>query len=655
MANEHKLSSAVRDTLVSDRVGIDLIAESNGGARLEVLVGDRYGITIIGELLPGQTRELIVGDGYGQSWTAGTVSVIREVLIAEPPFRNMHASVEYLVSVENEPISVHHRVNGYKQAVVMVRPPMALPSTVKSPHFVATLREQSIQSVAREWARSTDFAMQLREQVTMRRVFNGMELMRSAIRVHGYVQQVVRSRGKTYVAVSGVFMASQRQQVVQMRVVVEPVEVRSAIDARTLRQLFLTSRKTVVVIITTEAHVATLAHQTVLQDTRPAPHSEIAARRLYHMTVQQHIVIPPGIDDRVAQYGQQVTMRREITTPFGTMQSATIRQQVVKSIERAMHWSFADARSIVSLAVQHRDTYGPAFAIGRHAASFVQQAVQERTTGVFERSVTKVGSIRLSFVLGRDLPAPWDVIDPTIGRHGYTLSMLAVQHRVTSPPQQVERDTHFVYQVAAQAVLGDAFPLPDMPPAVIPDQYVYQVGQQIVLRDLGEWALVSSEKVFNVGQQVVVGDDAGWIDASVPQSEIRSFTVGQAIALGDVFPSSMMVQSATEVAMLGQVFALGDVMPDPFIPASEIQASALIEIAAVGDAQFPDPTIPLSEVRSSLVASSVAVHDPSLTGSFGMSEISMTSVLEFLIIRDRSLVGIPLRQGPRPIVTVSMS
>lgn len=640
--------------LTGERVGMDLVTDIGGAVVRDVLTGYRVGQDWYGDVLSVE-RAVVTGDRVGRNVFGDVASVVREVLLKEPPYRVMHASKEVLVKLENEALTVARRVSGYQQSVVMVRPAMALPSTVKSPQIVPTLRQQAVQSVTREWARSENFAMTLREQVTMRRIFNGMELMRSAIRVHGYVRQAVVSRGKTYVAVSGLFTAAQRQQVVQMRVVSAPVEIRSAIDARTLRHMTVTSRKTVTVIITTEAHVATLAHQTVLQDTRPAPHSEIAARRLYHMTVQRHDVVPPGIDDRVAQYGQQVTMKRAITTPFGLIQSATIRQQVVKSIERAMHWSFSEARSIVSLAVQHRDTYGPAFAIGRHTASFVQQAVQERTVGVFERSVTEVRSLRLSFIVGRDMPIPSDVIDPTIGRHAYTLSMMTVQHRVTSPPQQVERDTHFVYQVAAQAVLGDAFPLPDMPPAVIPDQYVYQVGQQIVLRDLGEWALVSSEKVRSVGQQVVVGDNAGWVNASDPQSEILTFTAAQAIAIGDVFPGSMEVQSAAEVAMLGQAVAVGDVMPDPFIPASEIQASALIEIAAVGDAQFPDPTIPLSEVRSSLVASSVAVHDPSLTGSFGMSEISMTSVLEFLIIRDRSLVGIPLRQGPRPIVTVSMS
>lgn len=640
--------------LTGQRVGIDFVTDIGGPVVREVLTGHRVGMNVYNDVLAVE-RIVLTGDRVGRNVYADTASVVREVLIKEPPFRAIHVSREALVKMENESLTVARRVSSYRQAVVMVRPTMALPSTVKSPQIVPSLREVVVQAATREWGRSTEFGMTLRHQVVMRRIFNGMDLMRSAIRVHGYVQQVVRSRGKTYVAVSGLFTAAQRQQVVQMRVVSAPVEIRSPIDARTLRHMTITSRKTVTVIITTEAHVASLVQQAVVEDTRPAPHSEIAARRLYHMTVQRHDVVPPGIDDRVAQYGQQVTMKRAITTPFGLIQSATIRQQVVKSIERAMHWSFTEARSIVALTVQHRDTYGPAFAVGRHTAAFVQQAVQERTVGVFERSITEVGSLRIAFMLGRDMPIPSDVIDPTIGRHAYTLSMMTVQHRVTSPPQQVEKDTHFVYQVAAQAVLGDSFPLPDMPPAVIPDQYVYQVGQAVVLRDLGEWALVSSEKVRSVGQQVVVGDAAGWIDASVPRSEILTYTAAQAIAIGDVFPGSMEVQSAAEVAMLGQAVAVGDVMPDPFIPASEIQASALIEIAAVGDAQFPDPTIPLSEVRSSLVASSVAVHDPSLTGSFGMSEISMTSVLEFLIIRDRSLVGIPLRQGPRPIVTVSMS
>jgi hypothetical protein len=104
------------------------------------------------------------------------------------------------------------------------------------------------------------------------------------------------------------------------------------------------------------------------------------------------------------------------------------------------------------------------------------------------------------------------------------------------------------------------------------------------------------------------------------------------------------------------MLALGDsTFPNSMIPQSVVQVRGVTEFAAVGDAQFPDPMIPASDARSSLVGATPVVRDPSMQGNFGMSEIEALMVLEFALIRDPTLVGIPRRTGPRPIVTVSMS
>lgn len=651
MANETKIGSAIRETLTGSRIGQVLAADALSVVR-EELKGHRVGKNVMGDAL-SVVRETVAGQRIGRNVASDVISVIREVLIAEPPIRVVSATREVLVSIPGEPLTQARLVPGYRQAVVMLRPKMALPSTVKSPQIVPSLRQQVVRQVEREWARSGIYAATLRVQAVVLRNVLPANDMNSFATVSVFVEQVVRSRGLTYVPVSAVFVRAQRQMVVSTRVVTRAPDVRTAITVGSQRQQIVVSRKTAVVVIMTEAHVASLAQQFVIEDTRPAPRSIIDAKTLVHMTVRKHTVVPPGIDDRVAGLREQVVIGRVPTAPFGVEFARTLFEQAVVGRPAVMHESHAIVGKHVELTVMHRVTYAPAFVVGRHVSNLHSQVVMKRVT-VMEHGYVHVGAMSLAFILRRVVPAPWDVIDPAIGRHAATLHMMSVHRRTTTPPAVISKESRYVFNLAQQSVLGDVFDAPPLPPPVVQETLVFQVAHQVAHRDR-EWGPVSAVKVIELASSLVVGDNAGWIDASLPGSDVSVFAAQQAVALGDVFPDVMMVRSAAEVAMLGQVFAVGDSMPDPMLPLSEIQASAVVEMAAVGDAQFADPTIPLSEVRSSLVASPVAVGDPSLRGSFGMSEIKATSVLEFLLIRDRSLVGIPLRQGPRPIITVSMS
>jgi hypothetical protein len=259
-------------------------------------------------------------------------------------------------------------------------------------------------------------------------------------------------------------------------------------------------------------------------------------------------------------------------------------------------------------------------------------------------------------VMKQIVPKPWDVIDPSIGRHAASLSMLAVQRIVTIPPQTISKQSRYVFQVAAQVALGDTFPAPDYPPPEPSSTSVFQVGQQVVHADRGEWGPVSAATVRTVGSMLALGDADGWVDAMIPQSDVTAFSVTQALAIGDVFPDMSLVQSDAEVAAVFNAVVLGDsTMPDPMLPLSEIQTATVAEIAVLGDAAFPDPAIPLSDVRLRHLAAFTALRDPALTGTFSMSEIEMASVVEFYITLDAGLVGIPLRTGPRPVISVSMS
>jgi hypothetical protein len=632
------------------------VASVGGGVTREVLSGTRVGHDWYADVLHA-SRDVLTGNQFGKNIYAEIASLTRETLIKEPPYRAMHASREVLQSRTNESLSVARMIKSYRQSAVQLRPAMALPSTVHSTRYVASYRELAVVPVTRSWARSVDYAATLRMQVISHRITPGAPTVKSNDYVGVYRELVVQSRGIVYVAVSEIRITGQRQQVVQHRNTLAPNLARTTITAATLVQQFIASRAQTVVVITTEADAFTLVEQTVQASGKPAPHSPIDDAFLTEMVVQRRDVVPPNSGENVVELTQQAVRRRDLPVPpHGDDIAAGLVQQTVTPRDVLTNRSTTSVAASVELAVLHRETYAPAYAMGRHSRTLREQVVQQRLdSSVKRRSPLYASVLRLTFTLGRTTPKPWDVIDPAIGRHAATLSMLSLLHRDTIPPGTISTQSRYVFNLVEQAVVGDTFPAPDYPPPVIPEQDVGQVAEQAVIGD-SDWGPVSAATAIQVAGQVVVGDNSGWVDATVPVSEIRAFEVFERVVVGDAFPPADMAQADAEVAGLVEAVALGDsTFPNSMIPQSAVQARSVAELAAVGDAQFPNPMIPASAVQSSLVGAAVAVRDPSMQGNFGMSEIAVSSVLEFALIRDPTLVGIPRRTGPRPIVTVSMS
>jgi hypothetical protein len=642
-----------RDVLTSDRVGIDFVADIGGGVTREVLTGDRYGQDWYNDTL-SVGREVLTGDGVGKTIYGDVASVVREVLLKDPPLRASVVTREVLVSITGESLSVARLVKEYRQAVVMVRPTMALPSTVRSPRYVASLREQITMSVSRTWARSTDYASTLRQQTVMHRITTAAPLVQSWRTVKSLTTLAVRSRGIVYTPVSELRVKYESELVAQRRDFTPAPQVRTAIKASTLVQQFIASRAQQVIVITTDADVSTLVEQTVQASGRPAPHSPIDDAFLTEMVVQQRTVVPPNSGENVVQEFQQAVQFRVPAAPHGDDIAAGLVQQTVIPRDVVTQRSTTRVGKLGMLAVMHRNTYAPAYALGRHTKTLRMQAVMHRIAPA-PHSITKVMQLRLGFILGRTVPAPWDVIDPAIGRHAATLVMQSVLRRNTIPPATISTQSRYAFSVAEHAVVGDTFPAPDYPPPIIPETDAYQVAEQFVMGD-GEWGPVSAVTAMQVAGHVVFGDNSGWIDPTVPQSDVTVEVLAESLVVGDTFPPADMAQADAEVAGLVEMLALGDsTFPNSMIPQSVVQVRGVTEFAAVGDAQFPDPMIPASDARSSLVGATPVVRDPSMQGNFGMSEIEALMVLEFALIRDPTLVGIPRRTGPRPIVTVSMS
>lgn len=646
------VASVVRETIKGESVGRDVMADVASVVR-EVLTGDGYGSNTPASVY-SVVRETITGDSLGLTWRGGVVSVVREILTREPPARLMSASRESLMYLPGDPLTVSHIVPSYRQAVVMARLGMPLPGTVKSMEMVFTLRQMALQRTARTPVISYDYAATLRMLTLVDRTT--APTMRSPITAWVFRQQVVQSRTKSYVPVSAVYAATERQLVVQHRVTVPAPSVRTAIRVGAQVQQIALSRRVEVIVILTDAFVSTQVQQVLMQDTRPAPHSPIDAATLVEMVVQKHNVVPPGIDDRVGALAQQVMIERVPVAPRGPEHvGALVQQAVIERVVPATQWSAINVAGQVMLTVQHRESIPPQYALGWRVNNLREQILIERDPAPVMRSAIAVGSMRVTYTLRRIVPPPIDVIDPAVGRHVAQLRMISVQHRVTQPPEVISKLTRFVYSLAGQVVVGDVFPLPEYPPVEPPITVAYSVLQEVLLGDNSGWAPVSALTARALAEAVVVGDDI-WSDPTVPVSEVAAFGVHQALVVIDAFPDPATLLGDAVAMGLVEALAVGDDdWIDPTLPQSAITVAHLAAQTVLGDAALPDPTIPLSDVSVSLLAAFAAVHDDSLSGRFEMSAIATTVVIEQVVLPDKGLVGVPLRYGARPKVTVSMS
>ena len=600
-------------------------------------------------------RQSLVGDGVGYDAKTYVYSAVRETLIRESPISVFSVVRESIVSRPTEDSSQAYMVASFSHTVLMVRPAMPDPSTVRSITEVASYRQAVLIGRAVKPPFSDISAAGVRAQVLLDRVVLPAPQVFSLLNTGTLRMLIVQSRTRAYEPISMVYGAQLRSMVVAHRDTTPAGEVRTPITVKGHVQQIVQSRVHGEVVIQTYAYVPQFSMMVVQQDTRPAPISMMEARTLRMLVVREHVMPPPGIDDRVAQIMQQVVREREITPPRGEDQVAQLSQLAVVEDTRPAPISMSTARSMRMLTVMRKDTYPPQFALGRQTAALQQQVVQERALTANPHSVTSVGSLRMAFVLAREVPRPIDVIDPSVGRHVFSLAMLTVQHRATEPPEQISTYSRFVFSLAGQVVVGDKFPLPPYPEPT-EETLLTSVLQQVVQSDPDDWAPVSAVTMRQAVGSLVIGDAEGWIDATLPQSDAELAGITESVAVGDSFPDPFAPLSDAHVDVLASAVVVGDsTMPDPMLPLSEIAARQVVESAALGDAEWPDPAVPLSDASVKRLTSFLAVHDPSLTGEFGGSDVSALSVVEFFVMRDSTMKGIPLRQGPRPVVSVTIS
>lgn len=600
--------------------------------------------------------EKLVGDGYGYNSITNTYSVVRESLVREAPVSVFSVVRESLLSRPSEDATQAYLVPLLRQTVVAVRSVVPLPGDVRSNTDIASHRQIVVIGRALLVPYSLVAASTLRQHVTFERQVVPAPQMHSVTEANTLRMLVVQSRGRAYEPISMVYSAQLRSQVIQHRETTPAGDIRTPIRIGSHVQQIVQSRVHAQVVIQTYAYVPSLWQQVIAQDTRPAPISATSVSALRMMVLREHTMPAPGIDDRVGQMVQQVAQLREITAPHGEDIVAGMSQQVTLARQVGPLLSPTIVRSTRMLALMRKESIPPSQFLGRHAASLVQQVTVERVTPAKTQSLTRVASMRMQFVLFRDMPLPIEVIDPSIGRHVFGLRMLTVQRRVTEPPESISTFSRFAHSVVGQVVVADAFDPPPYPEPVL-EISVGSLIEQAVYRDRDEWVPVTALTVKRAESALVVLDADDWVDPTMPQSAVSASGALQQLAIGgEQYPDPLAPHSDIDAVLVAAQVAVGDPdMPDPMLPLSEVASRAVIESAATGDPEWPDPTIPLSDVSVRRVAAILALHDPLLTGVVGGSDARALTLFQVYVTRDPTLVGIPLRQGPRPVVSVTIS
>lgn len=643
MTNQIKVGSATRESLVGSDVGKDIFADTLVAWR-ESLIGDSYGVDH-----PTDTcvawRETLIGDSVGIDAPGvlghgSILTVVREVLAREAPVRTLSVSREALVSLPGDPLYVSHNDVMLKQTAMLAKPGWPLPSTVRGYDFAATLREQvAMHRSPTTTPRSSDYAQTMRMQVVTYRALPTADLVRSAISNKTCRQLVAMSRSQAFVAVSMDYARQLRQIAVSARSTLAPSITWSNLIIKRQAELVVLSRIAPIVIITTTAFDSTLAQQAVQRAERDMPRGDVVSAELAQMTVLARDTDPPAIDADV-----------------GTLFEQVVQHRVMPDVPVT-----ADVAKYAAMTVLHRATIDPAHILGWRVPQLRQQTLMHRDTTPAGTgpgtvwSAIAVPQLRVSYTLGRTVPAPIDVIDPAIGRHVAKLSMISVATRSTTTPDVIVRQSRYVFQVATQVVLiDDTFEPPPPPP---PFAEVYSVVASSVMNDTEGWSPVSLAKVEQVIESVAMRDDYAWPDATIPASEAIVNQVVETAVVGDVFPDPGVAQSDAMVQALTQAVLLGDAdFPDPAIVQSDATVSSLAQSAVLADSDFPTADVPQSDVAVSSLAASTVLHDAALTDVFGMSEITANALIHVIVLRDSTMMRIPKRPiGPRPQITVSIS
>lgn len=651
MAVISKTSYVIADVITGERVGRSIAAEVPQ-VLIDVIVGERYGLSLIADT-GAVIGDHVIGERYGRNILMDVPQLMWDVVIAEANTRVSTVLMDVVASVV-EPVGSIAQVKGLQEEVVRERPKPD-PTTVLSDMISGNYHQQVTQVRIADIPRSGIFTQTARMQLAQLRFTTNPASVWSFVRYSTLRELVVRSRNLVTPSVSAVFVSNERQEVTQHRDTIAAPAVRSQTRIGNVRELVLVSRQAAVVDIDDQA--ATLRELVLQGRTVEQIVSEMRAGTLAQLTVQQRI-ISTVVDDQAGSVQQVVVQAREQVEPRSQEEVGSVMQVTVQGRQVVEPFGDELITQVMQTVALTRLTAPPSATVGMWAYT-ERQLVALRLVRPAPLSLTRVGSLRVQYTLGRDTVPPWEVIDPSIGRHTASLHSLTVMHRDTEPPANIEGQMRTVFSLEQRVVARDgSFPPPPTEPDVPVYMIAHGVNQQIVSRDVGAWEPVSTLVVDVLIQQSALSDADGWADPTIPNSFAEVHQALQQPALSDEsFPPSTQPQSAAEVVQALQHAALLDEsFPPGTEPQSLVDVLQALQQPALLDDSFPPGTEPQSVAEVFHVAQSAAKRDLSISGVFPASPVDVTGVGLAVVQRDLTMNHMPSRpRGPRPRVSIVRS
>lgn len=665
VVSQSNVSAVFREVVIAERPAYDIAAAVPAVSIERVIAeGPEFGF---GQVL----REAVVSDEVVREILAATPLVVREVVMYEGLAYVRAGSIDRVVDLPGDPVTVVAKATHFSSAVLQQRD-MPHPNSYLSPMNVTAVVQISAQRLV-------------------------LDLVRGPAVVNGAVLLAAMSRIRAYTAVGEIRARVIRHLTAQQRDPGFPEAFRIVASTHLLtaqafpRPIYPTANWV--------AQARLLTAQTRVYVNAESPRY---AGTLVELTAQHRTVEPPFTQGFVAQAAQLAAQAFVPGPAFGPMRAAQVRllaaaqrdltpfigqEDVGQSVQLAAQRRPPDAPRSPTYAAQarqlsalHRITPDPAVVLGVNAVQARQLTGQDRTVlhANDVHSPTHVSSVRVIYALGRDTVPPDEVEVPEIGCHVFQFVRLNASFRYYPPP--MDEETNAVVRLAVQSVvLGDEFEAP----TVEPDNpaLVHLLGEVVVLADM---SLPGQAQIRTslVDARVVLGDEAGWVDPYEPVSTLRVLGTHTCIALGDTsFPPAGEALTQAQVGVLDQQVVLGDAT---FPPAGEALTQARVDVLdeqiTLGDTTFPpagealslaralgaaghpvlgDTTftpagVPLSVATVSRLHQAGIYGDVSLYGTEVGGQMQVRLLAESSVMRDTRMDHMP-RLGRRPVVTVTIT
>ena len=647
-------SNAIHEVVVGERVGRSIAAEVHTLA-VDVLHGERTGRSIAADVLT-QSADVLHGERIGRDIATDVLAVVSEALIRIRPITAVSQRVELLVSLPNDPIKPGGQVYRFAQEVFQQRDPLPLPSTVWSWTHVFTYGQvvTTHRVVPGIWPRSPNTAASVVQQALLKRT--GRPPI-SPLQAKTLRSLAVVSRGDVYVRTSGVFLAQGMWLATAGRdPMPAPSTLRSPIQSRTAVELVVLS-KAAREPDPTNVQVAT-SHQFAIAWRSRAWTVDQQVGVLVQMTTVTRVPVLEKSPEQVAWQNMLALQARVPEPPHGPNEVAQQVQAAIQARAPGYPMSATTVSVLAAMAALRRVLPRPGDVGGWYAGEFVQTAVAIRNV-LLPGQITnvQVAQGRITYTMGRTVKSPISVIDPTVGRHVFSLHQKIVSFRPTLTPEDKMRQQRNVFSLALWVTLPDAsFPPPPTEPEIA-EGAVLLVAQQVLLPDdTWQWEPTSRLTALAVQQHVAVADPADWIDPTTPGSDAAVLLAAEAVAAAD--PDGWIdPQTAASDAYLlqvsEQVAAVDASFPPTTVPLSEVDLLLAAEALAMGDDSFPDGTQPQSAVDLVAVVNPLVSQDHGMIGRLPVSQQQVLAVMAMVVVPDPTLGRIPARpRGPRPSVSI---